>query len=153
VLWNLEKILNDKSPQFDPKQAAQARGRVPTLVGWKAIDKYTVELTTRVVNSLFPYDMSYIFYSSPTQWEKLGKDWVKYAQQPVGTGPFKVDRMVPRERLELSRYDGYWDKARVPKLDKSPAVPDARGGNPHRRRCWPAKSTGSRCPRPTPSRA
>ena len=36
----------------------------------------------------------------------------------VGTGPFKVDRMVPRERLELSRFDGYWDKARVPKLDK-----------------------------------
>ena len=25
VVWNLEKILNDKSPQFDPKQAAQSR--------------------------------------------------------------------------------------------------------------------------------
>jgi peptide/nickel transport system substrate-binding protein len=24
VIWNLEKILNDKSPQFDPKQAAQS---------------------------------------------------------------------------------------------------------------------------------
>ena len=118
VVWNLEKILNDKSPQFDPKQAAQARGRVPTLVGWKAIDKYTVELTTRVVNALFPYDMSYIFYSSPTNWEKQGKDWVKVALQPAGTGPFKVDRVVPRERLELSRFDGYWDKSRVPKLDK-----------------------------------
>ena len=67
VIWNLDKILNDKSPQFDPKQAAQARGRMPTLVGWKAIDKYTVELTTRIVNSLFPYDMSYIFFSSPAQ--------------------------------------------------------------------------------------
>src|ERR1700754_3983023 len=86
VVWNLEKILNDKSPQYDPKQAAQARGRVPTLVGWRAVDKHTVELTTRVVNSLFPYDMSYIFFSSPTQWEKLGKDWVKYGTQPVGTG-------------------------------------------------------------------
>ena len=118
VVWNLEKILNDKSPQFDPKQAAQSRQRVPTLVGWKAIDKYTVELATRVVNALFPYDMSYILYSSPAQWEKLGKDWVKVALQPSGTGPFKVDRMVPRERLELLRFDGYWDKARVPKLDK-----------------------------------
>jgi hypothetical protein len=27
VIWNLEKILNDKSPQYDPKQAAQARQR------------------------------------------------------------------------------------------------------------------------------
>ena len=118
VVWNLEKILNDKSPQFDPKQAAQARARVPTLVGWKAIDKNTIELTTRIPNALFPYDMSYIFYSSPKRWEELGRDWVKVALQPSGTGPFKVDRVVPRERLELSRFDGYWDKARVPKLDK-----------------------------------
>src|SRR3954464_10645705 len=64
VIWNLEKILNDKSPQFDPKQAAQSRQRVPTLVAWKAVDKLTVELTTRVANALFPYDMSYILYSS-----------------------------------------------------------------------------------------
>jgi ABC-type transport system substrate-binding protein len=118
VVWNLEKILNDKSPQFDPKQAAQARSRIPTLVGWKAVDKYTVELTTRVVNALFPYDMSYIFYASPTNWEKQGKDWVKVALQPSGTGPFKVDRVVPRERMELSRNTDYWEKARIPKLDK-----------------------------------
>jgi peptide/nickel transport system substrate-binding protein len=118
VVWNLEKILNDKSPQFDPKQAAQSRQRVPTLIGWKAIDKYTVELTTRIVNSLFPYDMSYILYSSPTNWEKQGKDWVKVALQPAGTGPFKVDRVVPRERMELSRNTDYWEKARIPKLDK-----------------------------------
>ncbi len=123
VVWNLDKLLNDKSPQFDPKQVAQARGRIPTLVGYKAIDKYTVELTTRVVNSLFPYDMSYIFFSSPTQWEKLGRDWAKFALQPVGTGPFKVDRVVPRERLELSRFADYWDKARVPKLDKLLLIP------------------------------
>src|SRR5476651_2168608 len=118
VIWNLEKLLNDKSPQFDPKQTAQARGRIPTLIGYKKIDDYTVELETRLVNSLFPYDMSYIFYSSPTNWEKQGKDWAKVGLNPVGTGPFKVDRVVPRERMELSRFDGYWDKTRVPKLDK-----------------------------------
>ena len=34
VVWNIDKILNDKSPQFDPKQAAQARGRVPGRPAW-----------------------------------------------------------------------------------------------------------------------
>ena len=118
VVWNLDKVLNDKSPQFDSKQLAQVRARIPTLVGYKKIDKYTVELTTRIVNSLFPYDMSYVFYSSPANWEKQGKDWNKVALQPSGTGPFKVDRVVPRERMELSRNADYWEKARVPKLDK-----------------------------------
>ncbi|MBV8188292.1 MAG: ABC transporter substrate-binding protein, partial [Alphaproteobacteria bacterium] len=97
VIWNLDKLLNDKSPQFDRKQLAQARARIPTLVGYRAVDKYTVELTTKVVNALFPYDMSYIFFSSPAQFEKLGRDWNKFALQPSGTGPFKVDRVVPRE--------------------------------------------------------
>src|SRR5262245_2740523 len=118
VIWNLEKLLNDKSPQFDRKQLAQARARIPTLVEYRAIDKYTIELTTRVVNSLFPYDMSYIFFSSPAQFEKVGRDWTKFALQPSGTGPFKVDRVLPRERMELSRNADYWEKARVPKLDK-----------------------------------
>ena len=118
VIWNLDKVLNDKSPQFDSKQLAQVRARIPTLVGYKKIDKYTVELTTRIVNSLFPYDMSYVFYSSPANWEKQGKDWNKVALNPSGTGPFKVDRVVPRERMELSRNADYWEKARVPKLDR-----------------------------------
>ena len=47
VVWNLEKILNDKSPQFDPKQAAQSRQRVPTLIGWKAIVSPATRSTTR----------------------------------------------------------------------------------------------------------
>ncbi|MBN8245725.1 ABC transporter substrate-binding protein [Nitratireductor aquimarinus] len=30
------------------------------------------------------------------------------AQNPIGTGPFKFDRWVKGDRIELSRYDGYW---------------------------------------------
>ncbi|NGZ76329.1 nickel ABC transporter substrate-binding protein [Saccharibacillus alkalitolerans] len=31
--------------------------------------------------------------------------------KPVGTGPFKLDSFTPGSKLELSRYDGYWDGA------------------------------------------
>ena len=55
---------------------------------------------------------------------------------------------MPRERVELSRFDGYWDKARVPKLDKVRAVPDAGGERPRRGAAARARSTGSRCPPP-----
>ena len=71
------------------------------------------------MNSLFPYDMSYIFYLQPdATGRSRARTGSRSALQPSGTGPFKVDRVVPRERLELSRNAGYWDKARVPKLDK-----------------------------------
>jgi len=144
VVWNLEKILNDKSPQFDPKQAAQSRGRVPTLVGWKAVDKYTVELTTRVVNSLFPYDMSYIFFSSPTQWEKLGKDWVKYGLQPVGTGPFKVDRVVAARGGSSCRASPATGTRRACRSSTRCCCSRCRRRRRAPRRCWRARSTGSR---------
>ncbi|GGN94065.1 nickel ABC transporter substrate-binding protein [Saccharibacillus kuerlensis] len=31
--------------------------------------------------------------------------------KPVGTGPFKLNAFTPGSKLELSRYDGYWDGA------------------------------------------
>src|SRR5271170_3024433 len=46
VVWNLDKLLNDKSPQFDPKQAAQGRSRIPSVGAYKALDDYTLEIRT-----------------------------------------------------------------------------------------------------------
>jgi peptide/nickel transport system substrate-binding protein len=36
---------------------------------------------------------------------------------PIGTGPFKFDKWVPGDRVELSRFEGYWNPA-LPYLDK-----------------------------------
>jgi peptide/nickel transport system substrate-binding protein len=65
--------------------------------------------------AMTPYQLSFLMMVSPTQYEKLGKDWNKFAETPSGTGPFKVGRLVPRTRLELVRNESYWDKNRIPK--------------------------------------
>jgi len=78
----------------------------------------TVEMKTGSVDSLFPYQLLWFLVSSPTQWEKVGKDWNKFASEPSGTGPFRLTRLVPRERAELVRNDGYWNSRRVPKVDR-----------------------------------
>ncbi len=123
VVWNLDKVLNDKSPQFDAKQGAQVRPRIPSVAKYRKIDDFTVEITTKDVNSLFPYELPWFLVGSPAQWEKLGKDWAKVAMQPSGTGPFKLDKLVPRERAELVKNVDYWDKARIPKTDRLVLVP------------------------------
>jgi peptide/nickel transport system substrate-binding protein len=98
VVWNLDKILNDKSPQFDPKQAAQGRSRIPAVASYKVIDDKTVEITTRTPDAFLPYQISWIMMSSPAQWEKVGKDWNKYAQGPVrAPAPGRSTAFVPRE--------------------------------------------------------
>ena len=45
--------------------------------------------------------MAYLQIVSSIPWGKV-KDWRKFAEQPPGTGPFKVGRFVPRERLPAS---------------------------------------------------
>lgn len=123
VVWNLDKVLNDKSPQFDAKQSAQVRPRIPSIASFKKIDDYAVEITTKSVDALFPYQLPWFLIGSPAQWEKLGRDWAKVAMQPSGTGPFKLDKLVPRERADLVKNAAYWDKTRLAKTDRIVLIP------------------------------
>jgi peptide/nickel transport system substrate-binding protein len=123
VIWNLDKVLNDKAPQFDQRQSAQVKTRLPSVASYAKIDDSTVEITTKTVDSFFPYQMLWFLVSSPAQYEKLGKDWDKFASQPSGTGPFKLTKLVPRELAELSKNEDYWDKKRTPKVDKLILIP------------------------------
>ena len=118
VIWNFDKVFDTKSPQFDQRQASQVRPRLPSVASYKKIDDMTVEVKTKVVDALFPYPMLWFLISSPAQWEKLGKDWNKVASEPSGTGPFKLARLVPRERAELVKNDAYWNPKRIPKADR-----------------------------------
>ncbi len=118
VIWNLDKVMNRDAPQFDTRQSAQVRPRLPGLASYRKVDAMTVEMKTKAVDSLFPYQLLWFLVSSPAQWEKVGKDWTRFAVEPSGTGPFKLTRLVPRERAELVRNDGYWNPKRVPKVDR-----------------------------------
>ncbi|RAI58255.1 ABC transporter substrate-binding protein [Roseicella frigidaeris] len=118
VIWNFEKVLNPQAPHFDNRQAAQVRPRLPSVAAWRKLDAMTVEVTTRTVDSIFPYQMLWFLISSPAQYERLGRSWERFAQEPSGTGPFRLARLVPRERAELVRNPDYWNPARRPKLDR-----------------------------------
>ncbi len=118
VIWNMDKLFNKAAPQHDPRQTAQVRPRLTSLKGWRKIDDYTVEFTTVAPDSTFPYQITQAFFSSPAQFEKVGRDWSKFAAQPSGTGPFRLDRLVPRERVEMVRNSSYWDPKRVPKSER-----------------------------------
>ena len=127
VLFNFDKVKTKEAPQFDPAQAAQASTFVAPIKSWRKIDDLTVELTTDKPNAVVPYLMASVAISSPARWEEMGRNWAKVADKPSGTGPWILERLVPRERAELVRNPNYWDPARVPKSDRLIllAMPDA----------------------------
>src|SRR6266568_4380689 len=123
VVWNFGYSGNEKAPQFNAAQFAQARAYLGTYAGIEKVDDHTVAFTTKVPDALFPYMMSYVLMISPCRAKEVNNNWTEYAQKPSGTGPYKFDKMVPHQRMEFVPNTDYWDKARVPKQDRLVLVP------------------------------
>jgi peptide/nickel transport system substrate-binding protein len=136
VVWNVEKVLKQDAPQFDPSQVGLTASRMPTLMSARKIDDLTVELVTKEPDSFLPINLANLFMASPAKWQKLydavsGTDtkvkskaaWEAFARDASGTGPWKMSGFTPRERLELVKNSDYWDKARVPHVDKMVLLP------------------------------
>jgi peptide/nickel transport system substrate-binding protein len=117
VVWNMERFYNTQSKQFETQGSAITRARNPHVKSWRKIDPYTVEIGLSRQLGYFPYLIAYTFFASPAQFEKTGS-WTEFAKAPSGTGPFKITNFTPRVSAELSRNEQYWDKTRIPKLDK-----------------------------------
>src|ERR1700755_2120201 len=136
VVWNVDKVLKQDAPQFDPSQVGVTASRMPTLVSARKIDDMTVELITREPDSFLPINLTNLFMASPAKWQKLfdaaaGADakakaqaaMAAFARGASGTGPWKMTSFTPRERLELAKNDNYWDKARIPHVDRMVLLP------------------------------
>jgi peptide/nickel transport system substrate-binding protein len=136
VVWNVDKVLKQDAVQFDPSQVGVTASRMPTLASARKIDDMTVELTTKEPDSFLPINLTNLFMASPAKWQKLfdaaeGADakaksqaaWAAFAKDASGTGPWKMSSFTPRERLELAKNENYWDKVRVPKVDKMVLLP------------------------------
>ena len=132
VVWNVRKVLDREAPHFDPRQVGVTATRMPTLRRAEKIDDYTVALITSEPDSLLPINLTNLFMASPAQWDRhraaspnAEAAWGAFAREPSGTGPFRVTRFVPRERLEMARFDGYWgEKARAERIVLLP-IPEA----------------------------
>jgi ABC-type transport system substrate-binding protein len=138
VVWNVQKVLDKSAPHFDASQVGVTASRMPTLRSARKIDDMTVELTTSEPDSFLPINLTNLFMASPKHWEaklaavpasmtdmaeRAKQAWTAFASDPSGSGPFRVTRLVPRERLELAKNPAYWDEKRRPKVDRVVMLP------------------------------
>ena len=83
VIWNLRRIYDDKSPQYDAPAAPIVRATVSMIDKFEKADDKTIVLTTKYPFSFLPYLLTRMLIVSPTQWEKVGKTWAEFAKKPV----------------------------------------------------------------------
>ena len=137
VVWNVRKVLDKDAVHFDASQVGVTASRMPTLRTARKIDDLTVELTTSEPDAFLPLNLTNLFMASPTHWQKkfdatpaatAAADrsktaWAAFAADASGTGPFRMSRFVPRERVEMVANKAYWDPKRVPKIDRVVMLP------------------------------
>ncbi|HJQ58142.1 MAG TPA: ABC transporter substrate-binding protein [Vineibacter sp.] len=137
IVWNVQKVLDKEAPHFAPDQIGVTVSRMPNLVSAKAIDDYTVELTTKEPDSFLPINLTNLFIASPAHWQKkydaLGsvadkterakQAWAAFAADASGSGPFKMAKFSPRERVEYVANKDYWDPKRKPQVDRVVLLP------------------------------
>jgi ABC-type transport system substrate-binding protein len=122
VIWNIEKLLLREAPHYDPQQRLTLAFRLPSVKTWRKIDDHTVAIGTGTPDAYLLDQVVFLHISSPAQWRRLG-NWEAFGRQPSGTGPFRVQEIVPRQRAVLLPNADYWDTARRPRVDRLLLLP------------------------------
>lgn len=137
IVWNVQKVLDKEAAHFAPDQIGVTVSRMPTLASAKAVDDLTVELTTKEPDSFLPLNLTNLFIASPAHWQKkydalasvadkaerAKQAWAAFAADASGSGPFKMSKFQPRERVEYVANPDYWDAKRKPKVGRVVLLP------------------------------
>ena len=95
--------------QTDPKKG---------LVGVKALDDYTLQVTLQYPFAEFPQTLGHAVAAvAPVDYiSKVGEK--AFNLKPVGTGPYEVQKWVQNQYVDLVKNPDYWDKANAGYVDK-----------------------------------
>ena len=123
AIWNFDRVMDPEAPQFNPRHVGGMGTYVAQIADVEKVDDYTIVITTKTPNALFPYEMAMYYMISNCAVEAAGNDYAAYSAKPSGTGPYMFDSVVPHERLELVKNASYWNPDRVPKHDRLVLLP------------------------------
>jgi oligopeptide transport system substrate-binding protein len=92
-------------------------------LGVRALDAHTLEVTMERPTAFFvAMTPHYAFAAVPRQAiEKFGDDWLMPGNH-VSSGPFRLVKRIPYDRIILDKWDGHWDAARV-RLERAVFLP------------------------------
>ena len=132
VVWNLEKVFNKDAPQFDQRQASQVRPRLPSIASYKKIDDMTVEIKTKAVDALFPYQMLWFLVASPAQLGEAGQGLEQGGVGAVGHRPVQARPPGAARACRTGEERGLLEPQAQPQDRQAGADLRARGFQPHR---------------------
>lgn len=136
VVFSLNRLRDPKDPnRHGGKFEYQSNYEVIEEV--RADGPYTVIIRLKTPFAPFLANLA-MFPASIVSPAAVGKYGPDFGRNPVGTGPFRFEKWVPKEKIVLARNNAYWGgKARVDKIvfkvvpENSARLLDLRNGEAH----------------------
>ena len=114
VVFTFNRIIRDDHP-YEYRDKIPYAPDFSMIKDVRATGSHTVEFELKEPSAVFFSNLAMFAASivSPKALKKTGK---KFAQHPVGTGPFKFDQWVKDQKIVLAAFDDYWNGR--PKIDR-----------------------------------
>ncbi len=127
VKFNFQRLIDPSFEFYDERGAGNLTNTVSKIKEIKTVDEHTIEILLSEPFSPFIRMLSgssTVLMLSPDALKKAGTD--QYAENPVGTGPFKFAERVRGQKIVLSRNEEYWgDKAKLDQVIFRPIPEDS----------------------------
>jgi peptide/nickel transport system substrate-binding protein len=114
VIFQLNREKVTSFPYYDKLAAPRLANYLLFFKSWQKVDDHTVSITTTQPYAWVLYDLTHIYFPSPSVVQKYGNN--NYNLHAVGTGPFVMAKYIDSQVMELTANDHYWGGR--PKLDK-----------------------------------
>jgi peptide/nickel transport system substrate-binding protein len=101
VVFTFQRAPN--VPNSPSSFAAAVKGKTV-----KKIDDHTVHISAGAVAPTLPNDLSGLLIVSKKHGESARTEDYNSGKAAIGTGPYKLAKFTPGDRIEFERYDGYW---------------------------------------------
>ena len=122
VIWNLDKVLNDKAPQFDKRQSAQVRPACPRSLATPRSTMTRSRSRPRPSTRSFRTRCSGSSCRAPRNMKSSARIGTN-SRAPSGTGPFKLTSWCRASSRSFQRTLTIGTKRGLPKVDSIVLVP------------------------------
>jgi peptide/nickel transport system substrate-binding protein len=105
--FNAEAVKYNFERMLDPEFGSPRKSEIELVTEVNVVNEYIVEVKLKEVFAPFLATLTDRagMMVSPTAAEKLGDD---FANQPVGTGPYKFVDREKQSHINLTRFEDYW---------------------------------------------
>lgn len=94
-----------------PNSPAPFSDMVSNVASMEKVDDLTVKITTHTPAPRLIEDIGRVFIVSKAASENATSEDFNSGKATIGTGPYRFERWMPGESLEINAYDGYWGDA------------------------------------------